>query len=581
MQRQVRHGVAAAVAAVLLLGSVTALADVQDVNARQADGSTPLQWAAFRGDVDEAKRLIAAGADVNATNNYGINAMLLAADIASTELIQLLLKHGVDPETANADGETPLHLVARAGNIEAARALLKAGAKVDPREKFGEQTPLMWAVVRRHPAMVDFLLEQGADVNARSAVRDYQRVATAESRAKSLDRGGFTPLLYAARENCRECVDVLLRHGADVNLPDPSGVVPMVIAMINGNTDIARRLIEAGADVNQWDIYGQAPLHVAIANMGGGRNVNPLDADHPQQTSGDELVQMLIERGANPNQQTYFRPAVRGGGGRGTTPFLVAVGTGDLDLVKQLVARGANVRLATSEGTGAIHAAVQARGGGGGGGFGGGGPPRGGGGPPGGGPPGGGPPTADAGGAAPAAAPRAAAAGTASLMGAAPARGGAPGAGGPGAAPGGRAGGPGAARPNPQVELIQYLVEQGADINLMAQRHFLNRTRGGSALHYAVRGSGNRQVIAALVELGLDINAKDEDGLTALDYAMARGYVPFLQMPSQPDKALADYLRSLGATVELDQIPDWPPQGPPIATAVYDSVIWPVDPVGP
>src|SRR5690606_33788265 len=232
---------------------------------RQADGSTPLQWAAFRGDVDEAKRLIAAGADVNATNNYGINAMLLAADIASTELIQLLLKHGVDPETANADGETPLHLVARAGNIEAARALLKAGAKVDPREKFGEQTPLMWAVVRRHPAMVDFLLEQGADVNARSAVRDYQRVATAESRAKSLDRGGFTPLLYAAREHCRECVDVLLRHGAGVTLPAPSGVVPMVIAMINVNTDIARRLIEAGADVNQWDIYGQAPLHVAIA----------------------------------------------------------------------------------------------------------------------------------------------------------------------------------------------------------------------------------------------------------------------------------------------------------------------------
>jgi len=591
MQRQLRRAVAAAVAAALLLGPVTALADVEDVNARQPDGSTPLQWAAFEGNVAEARRLIAAGADVNATNNYGINAMLLAADIASTELIQLLLKHGVDPDTSNTDGETPLHLVARAGNIEAAKALLKAGAKVDPREKFGDQTPLMWAVVRRHPAMAEFLLEQGADVNARSAIREYQRVATAESRAKSLDRGGFTPLLYAARENCRECMDVLLRHGADVNLPDPSGVVPMVIAMINGNTDIAKRLIEAGADVNQWDIYGQAPLHVAIANMSGGRSVNPLDADEPQQATGAELVQMLIERGANPNQQTYFRPAVRGGGGRGTTPFLVAVGTGNLDLVKQLVAGGANVKLSTSEGTGAIHAAVQARGGGGGGGggFGGGGPPPGGGGPPAGDAPAAG--AGDAGGAggsepgAPPAAPRAAsqAAGTSTLMGAAPARGGAPGAAGPGGAPGGRGAGPGAGgpRPNPQVELVKYLVEQGADLHLVAQRHFLNRSRGGSALHYAVRGGGNRQVIQTLVELGLDINVKDEDGLTALDYAMARGYVPFLQMPSQPNKALADYLRSLGATVELQTIPDWPPQGPPIATAVYDSVIWPVDPVGP
>jgi hypothetical protein len=163
-------------------------------------------------------------------------------------------------------------------------------------------------------------------------------------------------------------------------------------------------------------------------------------------------------------------------------------------------------------------------------------------------------------------------------------RGAGPGAGrgaGPGGGPAPAAGGAGANRPNPQVELLKLLAAEGAVVNLMAQRHFLQRSRGGSALHYVVRGGGNRQVIQALVDLGLDINAKDEDGLTALDYAMARGYVPFLQMPQQPNKALADYLRSLGANVELEKIPDWPPQGPPIATTVYDSVIWPVDPVGP
>jgi ankyrin repeat protein len=595
----------------MLMGSAVAVAAKEDVNARRVDGSTPLQWAAFADDVAEAKRLLAAGADVKATNNYGISAMLLAADIASTDLIQLLLKNGADANSANPDGETALHLVARAGNIEAAKLLLKAGAKVDPREKLGEQTPLMWAVARRHPAMVEFLLSQGAAVNARSAIRDYQRVATAESRAKSLDRGGFTPLMYAARENCRECADILIKHGADVNLPDPSRVVPLVIAMLNGSMDIAKSLIEAGADVNQWDIYGQAPLHVAIASMGGGRSGNPLDADFPQKTTGAEVLQMIIDRGANPNQQTYFRPAVRGGGGRGTTPFLVAVGTGNMDLIKQLIAKGANVKLSTSDGTGAIHAAAQARGGGGGGGgppgggggFGGGGPP--GGGPPGGGAPGGGAPAADGGdadgtepgAAAPApaapaaapAAPRAAAPGVAGTVAGAQApggggRGGAagagrgPGAGGPG---GGAAGGGAAGRPNPQVELINYLAAQGADVNYVAHRNFLTRSRGGSVLHYVVRGGGNRQVIEALLALGLDINVKDEDGLTALDYAMGRGYVPFLQMPQQPNKALADMLRSLGATVELDKIPDWPPQGPPIATAVYDSVIWPVDPVGP
>ena len=137
-----------------------------------------------------------------------------------------------------------------------------------------------------------------------------------------------------------------------------------------------------------------------------------------------------------------------------------------------------------------------------------------------------------------------------------------------------------AAGTNPTVELIDFLAANGADINLMAKRHFLQRNRGGSALHYAVR-AGNKAVMADLIKLGIDVNAKDEDGLTALDYAMARGYVPFLQMAGRPRKDLADILRNAGANVELAKTPDWPPQSPPIATVVYDAVIWPVDPVGP
>jgi ankyrin repeat protein len=135
--------------------------------------------------------------------------------------------------------------------------------------------------------------------------------------------------------------------------------------------------------------------------------------------------------------------------------------------------------------------------------------------------------------------------------------------------------------PSPTIELVELLAQSGADVNMMSKRHFLARTRGGSALHYVVRNGGDQALIQTLLDLGLDINAKDEDGLTALDYAMGRGYVPFLAMPTPPNKPLADFLRRVGAKVELDKTPDWPPQGPPIATAVYDSVLWPVDPVGP
>jgi ankyrin repeat protein len=557
---------------------------------RRPDGSTPLHWAVFEADVAEATRLVKAGADVSASNNYGINTMLLAADIANTELIQLLLKAGADASSANPDNETALHLVSRAGNVEAAKLLLKAGAKVDVRENFGQQTPLMWAVARRQPAMVGFLIDRGADINARSAIRDYQRVVTAESRGKQLDRGGLTPLMYAARENCRECVEILLKHKVDVNLPDPSGMAPLVIAMLNSNWDIAKRLVESGADVNQWDMYGTSPLAVAIGGMTGAGGRNPLDADTPNKATGTELVKMLIDRGANPNQQTYFRGAGRGGA-RGTTPFMAAVSTGNMDLVKLLLEKGANPRLATSEGQGTIILAAQARGGGGG--FGGGAD-------------GDDVPSTEPGAASPVA-PRPAAAapgaagppargagpgGAAPVAGAAPpgrggagaggpaagGRGGRGGGGGGGGPPGGGGGGGGGAAP---IELIKLMASLGADVNLMAHRHFLQRSRGGSAIHFTVRGGGNRQLIQTLVELGCDINAKDEDGLTALDYAMGRGYVPFLQMPQQPNKAVADFLRTLGANVELEKTPDWPPQGAPIATAVYDSVIWPVDPVGP
>src|SRR5690606_13747436 len=146
----------------------------------------------------------------------------------------------------------------------AAKALLAHGATVDARERWGGETALMWAAARRHPEMIELLLEHGADVNARSIHRDYQRHVTAEGRPKSLDSGGFTPLLYAARENCGACVDMLLAHGADIDLPDPDGVSPLHVAIMNANWDLAKRLIEAGADVDQWDIYGEAPLFTSV-----------------------------------------------------------------------------------------------------------------------------------------------------------------------------------------------------------------------------------------------------------------------------------------------------------------------------
>jgi ankyrin repeat protein len=136
-------------------------------------------------------------------------------------------------------------------------------------------------------------------------------------------RGQFE---HAARENCQACVKVLLDSKADINLPDPDGVLPLLLSIMNANWDLAKQLILAGADVNQWDMYGEAPLFTSVGlrnQLSGGRGSN----DPLNETKEATIVQMLLERGANPNMQLFFRPANLNGATntRGSTPLIRAV----------------------------------------------------------------------------------------------------------------------------------------------------------------------------------------------------------------------------------------------------------------
>jgi ankyrin repeat protein len=481
---------AASIALSAMLAAGAAGAPSDDVNHRNADGSTALQWAVYEGNVAEVERLIAAGADVSIANNYGATPMSLAAEVASTEIIELLLAAGADADSPNGDGMTALMAVARTGNVAAAEALLEHGATLDARERFGEQTALMWAAARRHPEMIELLASRGADVDARSAFRDYQRRITAEGRPKSLDTGGFTPLLYAARENCIACVDVLLKHGADIDLPDPDGVSPLHLAIMNANWDLAKKLIEAGADVNQWDIFGEAPLFTAVGQrtrVDGGR----ASIDPPNAATGLEIVRLLLERGANPNMQLYFRPAnVRGSTNtRGSTPLIRAANNGDMEVVKLLLEHGADATVYMADRQTPIHAVLAGR-----------------------------------------------------------------------------------ATEKDALDMIRLLHDAGTDVNVVALVNHIEEVRGGSALHYAVR-KRYKDVIRQLASYGADMNLKDQDGLTALDYTQSRGFMPFMALQTPLYKEEAALLRELGATVEMSKDPDWPVLGPP--QGMWPD-IWPI-----
>lgn len=461
-----------------------------DVNERGPDGSTPLQWAVYDQDVEKVRALIRAGADVNAANNYGANAMQLAAEVAHREILELLLDAGADVDSPNPEGQTALMVVARTGDVDAARMLVKNGATIDAREGWGEQTALMWASARRHPAMMKLLIDEGAEINAISAVRDYNSHVTAEGRAKRLDSGGLTPLMFAIRENCLSCVELLIDSNADLDQVDPDGVSPLLLAILNTNWDIAKRLIEAGADVNQWDMFGQAPLLAAVAD----RSDAGLKVDGIlNMTDGLTIVRMLLDGGANPNMQLFYRPAKTRGGplSRGTTPLIRAASSGDVEVMKLLLQYGAEADLAQADLQTPVSALAGSRG-----------------------------------------------------------------------------------NRDQVAEGMKLLAEAGADLDVMAVPHHLQRARGGTPMHYAVR-TNNRPAIQALVELGADINGTDIDGLTALDYAESRGHIGFGQLRQPPNTQLATFLRNLGATKELESTPFWPNVGPPF---FYPWNIFPLDP---
>jgi ankyrin repeat protein len=331
-----------------------------DVNAAEPNGTTPLHYAVYKEDVELVERLLKAAAKASVVNDFGSTPIAEAANVGNAAIIKMLLKAGANANSRNREGQTPLMAVARTGRIDAAQALLDAGAEVNAIENWGGQSALMWAASQKHPAMVKLLIDHRADVNARGAVRDWQRRITAEPRPKDLDRGGFTPLLYAAREGCVECARNLVKGGADINLTDPERVTPLVLALLNMRFDTAAYLISAGADVDKWDLFGRSPLYAAVDLSTLPRGGRP-ELPSTDETTALQVIKMLLDRGANPNNQLKLRPRYRNvifdrGSDNavltiGATPLLRAAKAGDNpEAMRLLLAHGALVDLPNVDG---------------------------------------------------------------------------------------------------------------------------------------------------------------------------------------------------------------------------------------
>ena len=320
-----------------------------DVNVPEGDGATALHWAVHQDDVAMADLLIHAGARVSAANDLGVTPLYLACTNRNRAMVQKLVTAGANPNATLLNGETVLMMCARAGDVDAVKALLVHGANANAKESVRGQTALMWAAAEQHPQVVEALIEGGADVRARSRI--YSSIVTSEGQAleKRKDpaelnytvlRGGSTPLLFAARSGDVESATLLLAAGADVNDALADGTSALVEAAYSGRGAVGALLLNMGADPNAAAV-GYTALHAAVLR-------------------GDlDMVRALLAHGANPNAAITKGTPIRRCSQDlelpkkliGATPYLLAAKFLEVDMMRALAAAGADPRLPTPDGT--------------------------------------------------------------------------------------------------------------------------------------------------------------------------------------------------------------------------------------
>jgi uncharacterized protein len=415
--------------------AVRALLQKADVNAPQADGATALHWAAYLNNLELADLLIAARANVKAANRDGATPLSLAAINGNAAMIGKLLQAGADPNERQPHGETALMLASRNGNVDAIKVLLDRKADVNAKEALRGTTALMWAVEQRHPEAVAELIRRGADVGAATnpdtkgnraylappvqarirealakgvaigdvlapggeqaratappgrggakggknaapaaanpaaaspedlvAAADAAAAESAFGRGTDTDGGGLTPVVFAAREDCLQCAKYLVEAGANVNQVTHYGWTPLLTAIQNRHYKLATYLLDHGANPNIANNGGWTPLYIATDNRnieGGDYPVRAPDMDHL------DLIKLLLDKGANVNARicgTQSTPERCVGDSTetrnnftmqwlyedGATPFLRAAQSGDVTLMRLLLAHGADPLIKTS-----------------------------------------------------------------------------------------------------------------------------------------------------------------------------------------------------------------------------------------
>jgi ankyrin repeat protein len=308
---------------------VVLIGEGASITAVDAEGSTPLMKAAGGAHPILVKKLLAAKAPVDTVNQYGETALNLAAWQGDADSVGQLLEAGARANTMSKNGSTPLMGAASRGDNAIAGALLQHGAEVNAVSKQG--TPLTEAAQNQKLATLKLLLDHGADPNlvptpgtadesALTALNYAGRAGSVEETDLLLAHGakvdlailGFTPMMAAAQVNHVDVMQRLKVHDPQLDLQDGEGNSALINAARWGCPDAARQLIDWKANLDLKDNQGRTAL-ISAAQKGEAA-----------------IATLLCQKGADVNVRDT----------QGRTAMDYAMNRGLVDAVAALQARG-------------------------------------------------------------------------------------------------------------------------------------------------------------------------------------------------------------------------------------------------
>jgi uncharacterized protein len=384
---------------------IAAGADVKKAN---RNGSTPLWLASTNGDAAMIGALLDAGAEANESLPLGRSPLMLASRTGTVDAMRVLIDRGANVNARDSErGTTPIMWAADQGHAAAVRFLIERGADIkarsapaargrgpalgksnDPRASVRRQVDAILAQAKELPDLSALRAagDGGGGAGAGGGARgggargnanaddnddnngDDQADAAAAAgggggrgRQAQTDGGQLTPLIYATRANSKETVQVLLDAGADINQVTGYGWSPLLVATQNRYYQLGLYLMEKGANPNLANKGGWTPLYLATDNRnieGGDYPVRQPDMDHL------EYIKRLLDKGADVNARMIDSTETRTVftnqwlDERGATAFLRASQSGDIELMKLLLARGADPHIATNLNVSALQVAA-------------------------------------------------------------------------------------------------------------------------------------------------------------------------------------------------------------------------------